>query len=727
VAEVDKTWVVTSDKPRPSHEAIDGETVPYGDPFSNGLYYPGDPTGSADETAGCTCLMLVDGEVAPPEAPPEAPAGGPIEYPDIEVPFPEDRQLSPLGETLYSNLVGKLTAEPTAAEASAVESYSVSDFSYVNEYLRAGGDPAALGAGDLVRGVADGLDSLVARNPLPGDVVLHRGGVAIRTGLDRGTVITDQGFMSTSIDRGMAADFVSEYAQDPALYDITVPAGTGVALGLDTEGEVILGRGTTLVVDEFGTAQLVIGQESQQEIRYLQVIKAHVVDASAAAPDAAGVLAANAATAEFQSAARFATSSMPELTDVEAAALKAYENTDVSTDVNAYLRSGSADVLETIDAAQVGDVVGGLDSALARSWLDQPLVVFRGGPGVAGLGPTADPAYLSTSLDPGVAAKFAGGTSDNPAVWEISLPAGTSAMGGVGQEAELILPRGTPLEVTGVDTVRIDVSELRDEFGHLVVPDAKYVDVQLVHAVPAGPAPSAAVPSWMSPLLDDALQSTATEGKAIGTGINAPHWGTVAQADGSKLDVVLKVVPSEEQAAELAAQSFNEDYGFNVLLPRTSENPDFTLVSAKVPGKTGLEIYEARSTGGAQAALEDAVSRIPLQERQSMVLFDQVIGNLDRNDGNWLITADHHLVALDHGLAFTQTGSLTFPGGGALYDSAIRESLSGDMVLTDAQRTILDTMVEDEASIRQQWDGFVDVDAMFERIDHILTTGQWRT
>jgi HK97 family phage portal protein len=50
-----KTWQVTSANPRPEHAAMDGETVALGEVFSNGMNGPGDPTGGADEVAGCTC------------------------------------------------------------------------------------------------------------------------------------------------------------------------------------------------------------------------------------------------------------------------------------------------------------------------------------------------------------------------------------------------------------------------------------------------------------------------------------------------------------------------------------------------------------------------------------------------------------------------------------------------------------------------------------------------
>lgn len=50
-----KTWVVTSAKSR--HPEMDGETVPVGEDFSNGLPYPGSAGAGADEAAGCQCLM----------------------------------------------------------------------------------------------------------------------------------------------------------------------------------------------------------------------------------------------------------------------------------------------------------------------------------------------------------------------------------------------------------------------------------------------------------------------------------------------------------------------------------------------------------------------------------------------------------------------------------------------------------------------------------------------
>lgn len=55
-----KTWVVNSGNPRSAHAKLDGETVGIAETFSNGLLWPGDPAGSADELAGCQCSIDVN-------------------------------------------------------------------------------------------------------------------------------------------------------------------------------------------------------------------------------------------------------------------------------------------------------------------------------------------------------------------------------------------------------------------------------------------------------------------------------------------------------------------------------------------------------------------------------------------------------------------------------------------------------------------------------------------
>lgn len=52
-----KTWVVTSERPRASHEARDGQTIPLDELFDGVMDAPGDPAGGPGETDNCTCVL----------------------------------------------------------------------------------------------------------------------------------------------------------------------------------------------------------------------------------------------------------------------------------------------------------------------------------------------------------------------------------------------------------------------------------------------------------------------------------------------------------------------------------------------------------------------------------------------------------------------------------------------------------------------------------------------
>jgi SPP1 gp7 family putative phage head morphogenesis protein len=55
----EKQWLATADdRTRETHAAIDGESVPLDDTFSNDLEYPGDPMGEASEVYNCRCTMV---------------------------------------------------------------------------------------------------------------------------------------------------------------------------------------------------------------------------------------------------------------------------------------------------------------------------------------------------------------------------------------------------------------------------------------------------------------------------------------------------------------------------------------------------------------------------------------------------------------------------------------------------------------------------------------------
>ncbi|MFE5662450.1 hypothetical protein ACFQ7W_00770 [Streptomyces niveus] len=50
-----KVWRTGGKNPRASHVRMNGDAVPLGGVFANGLRWPGDANGDADETANCNC------------------------------------------------------------------------------------------------------------------------------------------------------------------------------------------------------------------------------------------------------------------------------------------------------------------------------------------------------------------------------------------------------------------------------------------------------------------------------------------------------------------------------------------------------------------------------------------------------------------------------------------------------------------------------------------------
>jgi HK97 family phage portal protein len=52
-----KTWQVNSSNPRPDHAALNGVTVGIRERFPNGLRWPGDPAGTAEQNANCMCSV----------------------------------------------------------------------------------------------------------------------------------------------------------------------------------------------------------------------------------------------------------------------------------------------------------------------------------------------------------------------------------------------------------------------------------------------------------------------------------------------------------------------------------------------------------------------------------------------------------------------------------------------------------------------------------------------
>ncbi len=125
--------------------------------------------------------------------------------------------------------------------------------------------------------------------------------------------------------------------------------------------------------------------------------------------------------------------------------------------INNYLRFGADEVDErdlTVEA--VRRQIDLMDAAFARTSVPEDVIAYRGlDMDVEGIIPgnvIIDGGYVSTTLDPRIAARFAFATQGRQPVWmEIEVPKGTRA-GTIGnhQERELLIARGSEYEVLSV-------------------------------------------------------------------------------------------------------------------------------------------------------------------------------------------------------------------------------------------------------------------------------------
>lgn len=56
-----KVWQNNSQHPRSAHKRMHGERADLGDLFSNGMEWPGDPAGGADNNSNCRCSVRIEG------------------------------------------------------------------------------------------------------------------------------------------------------------------------------------------------------------------------------------------------------------------------------------------------------------------------------------------------------------------------------------------------------------------------------------------------------------------------------------------------------------------------------------------------------------------------------------------------------------------------------------------------------------------------------------------
>ncbi len=139
--------------------------------------------------------------------------------------------------------------------------------------------------------------------------------------------------------------------------------------------------------------------------------------------------------------------------------------------------------------------------------------------------------------------------------------------------------------------------------------------------------------------------------EAVPIGVTKPQRGTFAPG-GPAARFAWKALPpsrrngfSESYKAEIAAYQLDRLLGMDMVPP---------VVERTIDGKVGAAVYWIENTTGWN---KDKPAQGPEPEWSKQIsrmkLFDQLIANIDRNQGNLLYDRDWHLFLIDHSRAFT--------------------------------------------------------------------------
>lgn len=156
--------------------------------------------------------------------------------------------------------------------------------------------------------------------------------------------------------------------------------------------------------------------------------------------------------------------------------------------------------------------------------------------------------------------------------------------------------------------------------------------------------------------------------EAVPTGVTKPQRGTLA-AGGPAARFAWKALPpqrrggfAESYKAEVAAYHLDRLLGLHMVPPVVERTIDGRVGAAVLWIDNAIPWDTNRPPHGPEPEWSKQISR--------MKLFDQLIGNIDRNQGNLLYDRDWHLFLIDHSRAFT---ARTSTGGIAAINTVDRE------------------------------------------------------
>ena len=167
------------------------------------------------------------------------------------------------------------------------------------------------------------------------------------------------------------------------------------------------------------------------------------------------------------------------------------------------------------------------------------------------------------------------------------------------------------------------------------------------------PVPEAGKCSVVWTGFEDQIEHSLVDGKvakmeAVPIGVTKPQRGTI---EGTPMRFAWKPLRPgyskgfmESYKAEIAAYKLDRMLDMHMVPP---------IVERKIDGMTGAAVYWVDNVTGWSVA-KPPQGPEPMWSRQltRMKMFDLLIANIDRNQGNLIYDADWHLILIDHSRAF---------------------------------------------------------------------------
>lgn len=519
----------------------------------------------------------------------------------------------------------------------SVGRYRGPEFDPINQELRTGGP--SVSDSPIIRGI----DTAMADSPLRSSVLSYRGlserGFTRESSLSldsdlTGSTWTNPAYTSTGVDEAIGRGFANKRDGVGVFMRVVSPEGTGAIAISGGEAELLLQRGLTFqVVKDHGLEQF--GRFSHR------VLDVRVVPASATqAPVISEGAAIRAAARERNRLIESSTSTSRLLAKIDelvaGKATKAIIRQELDPALleaeQLYAGADRAVVDSLRVALDTGDPAK-LRAALTRAGTKSKIKPVGRAGGKAIFDPETMEGVGGITIEPGTPVTIVRRGST------LTLPDKTTMQIGRAQV--------TPVQ-SKVPPIKAAKAAPASRLATMKVADLRALAKERGIVIPAGARKPDLIKALEVPVprrtLVDLARETPVDVTPLPGGITS-RVEQLTYSDGSRA-----VLKDYSRQGQLAAKIYtdSEDLSADVLRVVGVRHPDVVRLS---DDKILMDFVEGRQ-GGATGELKAPAAIVESDEGRRLGLADALLGHRDRGGGNWIISPDGHIIAIDNGAAF---------------------------------------------------------------------------